>query len=96
MAKPRQIKNDILRLREKGYSYNEICKALNCAKSTVNYHCKINNLTDTGKKKHPVPKETVDAIYYYCKENTVAQAVANFGLSKSTIKKYKKRVETLT
>lgn len=33
------MKEQILKLREEGKSYNEICKALNCTKATVSYHC---------------------------------------------------------
>lgn len=31
----------IIALREKGFSYNKIAKKLNCAKSTISYHCGI-------------------------------------------------------
>ena len=91
MAKPRQIKNDILKLREKGKSYNEITKILKCAKSTVNYHCSKNNLTDIGKTKHAVSKELANDIFEFCKKNKIDEAVLKFNLSKSTIKKYKKK-----
>jgi len=33
------MKEKILELREKGYSYNQIVEELKCAKSTVSYHC---------------------------------------------------------
>ena len=36
--------NKIIELRKNGKTYKEICKELNCAFSTVSYHCKINNL----------------------------------------------------
>jgi 5-methylcytosine-specific restriction endonuclease McrA len=32
----------ILKLREEGYSYNDIAKELGCAKSTISYHCSRN------------------------------------------------------
>lgn len=32
------IKEQCLSLRQEGKSYNEICKVLNCSKSTVAYH----------------------------------------------------------
>lgn len=38
------MKNKILEMRKLGYSYVEICEELNCAKSTVSYHCNKNNL----------------------------------------------------
>lgn len=33
------MKNEILRLRQEGKSYKEICETLGCSKSTVAYHC---------------------------------------------------------
>ena len=33
------MKEKILELREKGKSYSDIAKSLDCAKSTVAYHC---------------------------------------------------------
>jgi len=90
MARPRQIKNQILSLREEGKTYNEISKELECAKSTINYHCKKYDLTDIGLKNVRIDSDTAEKIYEFCKHNSVADAVKHFGVSKSTIKKYKK------
>jgi 5-methylcytosine-specific restriction endonuclease McrA len=38
MGRPRNIGSDIKKLRDKGYSYSQICEELKCAKSTVAYH----------------------------------------------------------
>ena len=44
------MKEEILKLRKEGKTYNEIVEILGCAKSTVNYHCKkINNNEDIKK-----------------------------------------------
>jgi len=90
MARPRQIKNAILSLREEGKTYNEIAKELECAKSTINYHCKKHDLTDIGFKNNRIDSDTAEKIYEFCKENSIADAVKHFGVSKSSIKKYKK------
>jgi len=90
MARTRQIKNQILSLREEGKTYNEISKELECAKSTINYHCKKYDLTDIGLKNVCIDIDTAEKIYEFCKHNSVADAVKHFGVSKSTIKKYKK------
>ena len=90
MARPRQIKSQILSLREQGKTYNEIAKELECAKSTINYHCKKHDLTDIGLKNVRIDSDTAEKIYEFCKQNSVADAVKHFGVSKSTIKKYKK------
>ena len=33
------MKEEILRLRKEGHSYNYICSKLQCSKSTIAYHC---------------------------------------------------------
>lgn len=90
MARPRQLKNQVLTLRAEGKSYRAIQKELNCSKGTVNYHCKDNDMTDTGMKVHPISRELKIQIAEFCKNNTSVKASAQFGLSLSTIKKYRK------
>jgi DNA-binding CsgD family transcriptional regulator len=90
MARPRQLKHQVLTLRAEGKSYREIQKLLNCSRGTVNYHCKENDMTDTGMKIHPITKELKIQIAEFCKNNTSAKASERFGLSLSTIKKYRK------
>jgi len=90
MARPRQLKNQVLTLRAEGKSYRAIQKELNCSKGTVNYHCKDNDMTDTGMKVHPISRELKIQIAEFCKNNTSVKASEQFGLSLSTIKKYRK------
>lgn len=90
MAKPRGLKNQVLTLRAEGKSYRAIQKQLNCSKGTVNYHCKDNDMTDIGMKVHPISKEVKMQIAEYCQTNTSIKATKQFGLSLSTIKKYRK------
>lgn len=90
MARPRQLKNQVLTLRAEGKSYRAIQKELNCSRGTINYHCKDNDMTDTGMKIHPLTKELKIQIADFCKTNTSAKATEHFALSLSTIKKYRK------
>jgi DNA-binding CsgD family transcriptional regulator len=90
MAIKRNLKPQILTLRNQGKSYREIQKELSCSKGTINYHCKENELTDIGMKVAPVNLEIKNSIANFCKENTLIEASKHFGLSLSTIKKYKK------
>jgi 5-methylcytosine-specific restriction endonuclease McrA len=39
------MKEEILKLRSEGKSYNEIVKILNCSKGTISYHCGIGQKT---------------------------------------------------
>lgn len=90
MAIKRNLKNQILTLRNQGKSYREIQKELICSRGTINYHCRENELTDIGMKIPPVDTELKSQIADYCKDSTLADASKHFGLSLSTIKKYKK------
>lgn len=44
-------KEQILKLREQGYTYNQICKELGCSKGTVSYHLGKH----TGRKYRQAP-----------------------------------------
>jgi len=90
MARPRQLKNKVLTLRAEGKSYRAIQKELNCSRGTINYHCKDNDMTDIGMKVHPISKELKLQIAEFCQTNTSVKASEQFGLSLSTIKKYRK------
>ena len=90
MARPRQLKNKVLTLRAEGKSYRAIQKELECSRGTINYHCKDNDMTDIGMKVHPLTKELKLQIAEFCETNTSVKGSEHFGLSLSTIKKYRK------
>jgi len=85
----RGIKEEILQLRNEGYSYRDIQKKLKCSKSTINYHCEKENLLDTGLKVTAVTEKVKEEIYEFTKTNTVKKAIEKFGLGRTTIKRYK-------
>lgn len=90
MSAPRNIKEQILRLRTEGKSYREIEKELNCSRGNVWFHCNKHGLTDTGKKKHAIDKKTKKQIAKFCKTHTSKEASEFFKLSIQTIKNYRK------
>ena len=89
MSAPRNLKFEILQLRQKGHSYRKIQSILNCTRSTVHYHCKKNNLLDMGQKRYPVDSDTKKNIHQFCKNKKIKDAIKAFNLSYSTIYKYK-------
>lgn len=89
----RGIKEDILRLRNEGYSYRDIQEKLKCSKSTINFHCEKEKLTDTGMKMEMLDEKTKNAILEYTKTKTTKQAMEHFGLGRTTIKRYKFKSE---
>ena len=89
MSGYRKLKLEILELRKQGKSYREIENILNCTRSTISFHCKRHNITDTGKKRYAITNEVKLAISEFCKQHKTSQAIKYFNLSKTTIFKYK-------
>ena len=52
------MKEEIIKLRKEGLSYNEISKRLNCAKSTVSYHCSKLEENNEIEKRNNLAKNT--------------------------------------
>lgn len=45
------MKQEILKLRQKGLTYNQIVKRIGCSKSTVSYYCGDNQKEKTAQRK---------------------------------------------
>ena len=89
MSVKRNLKNDIVQMRNEGKSYREIQKLLNCSRGTINYHCKNTGLADTGKKLYALDEEMKKSIAEYCKNHSLVDTAKAFKLSISTIHNYK-------
>ena len=89
MAIKRNLKNQILTLRNQGKSYREIQKLLSCSRGTINYHCKNTGMVDTGKKVYPIENDLKKSIADYCKNHSLVNTAKAFKLSLSTINNYK-------
>lgn len=83
------LKTKILKLRAQGKVYNEIKKTLNCSKSIISLYCTEHNVADKGRKLQPVSLETKKQIAEFCKTNNYTAGIAHFGLSRSTVFKYR-------
>lgn len=89
MSTKRDLKNEIFRMRNEGKSYREIQKVLNCSRGTINYHCRISGMVDTGKKKYALDEDMKKSISEYCKTHSLIDTSKAFKLSISTINNYK-------
>lgn len=84
--KYRRRREDILRLRRKGWSYRRIAKKLGCSKATISYHCGKNKSEKnrvSAQKKHPLSKK-VDFFKARC-------TLSAFRTFRSKIKTFKRR-----
>ncbi len=78
----------IIELRKSGKTYKEICNELNCAMSTVSYHCKLNKLGGNSDKLTDEQKQKLQILY---NELGSVKKVSNItGNSVETVLKYVK------
>lgn len=50
------IKEEILKLRQEGFSYNKIASKVNCSKATVSYYCSPEQKEKVKKRHNRYPK----------------------------------------
>jgi DNA-binding CsgD family transcriptional regulator len=88
-----KYKDDILRLRESGLSYNEISKEIGCSKALISYHCKRYSLSDIGLSNTNI-NEKENEIKEYYKDHSKKETADFFKISESSVIRYsdKKRI----
>lgn len=85
------MKEKILRLRKNGLSYNEIEKELGCARSTISYHCKNNNVNTPITRKNKISDDIINNIINDRKTNTIKDISIKYNVSINTVIKYSKK-----
>lgn len=78
------MKDAILKLKEKGKTYNEIKEILGCAISTISYHCNKHG-KGTDKK---LSIELITKIKEYYLTHTINETSEKFNVSTASVKKY--------
>lgn len=76
----------IMELRNQGKTYKEICNELNCAMSTVSYHCKLNNLSGHSDRLTDERKKELQKLYD--EVGNLKKVAKLSGHSYETIRKY--------
>jgi hypothetical protein len=84
----KKFKENILKLREDGLSYNEICEKLQCSKAIVSYHCKRWGLNDIGLCNYKITQDKIIEIKEYYKNHTKKETSLYFNIGLSTVGKY--------
>jgi len=80
------MKEEILRLRLLGKTYNEIKELTGASKATINYHCTKNNLNDRTDGKGLKGKDIVEIQEYY-KNHTLKETTEKFNVGFWSVKK---------
>jgi len=84
-----KLSERILTLRGKGKSYKEIAAKLQCAVSTISYHCKKSGIGDSeGKYRPPTSEEKLEFQRLYDDGRTLEQVSEIVGWHKHAIAKY--------
>jgi len=83
------MKDEILKLRNEGKTYNEIQKTLNCSKGTISYYCgknqKEKTVIRTRKRRENKLVRKLDA-FKYRKSRNVRESVRRFNKRDNEIK----------
>lgn len=82
------MKEEILRLRKLGYSYKKIKEELGCARSTISYHCKFNNMNTPLPYPNKLSDDIIELIKTEYKTKTAKEISINLNISKSVVQKY--------
>jgi len=82
------MKDDILKLREEGLTYNEIVKRLGCSKGTVSYHCRKNGVSRYDNSVKLSDNIIKNLQIEYDNGNTLKQLAIKYGVGRHIITKY--------
>lgn len=86
MIMKRVLKEEIIKLRSEGKTYEEIRKVLNCTKSVISYHCKNAGIA-TGYNK-PSTEEIEMANRLYSEGKNLSEVASVVGRTRQCIKAY--------
>jgi hypothetical protein len=81
----KSMKNEILKLREEGKTYNEIKDITGLSKSTISYHCKRNGFDGRIDGKG-LKNKNINKIKEFYKTHTLDETSNEFNIGKSSIK----------
>jgi DNA-binding CsgD family transcriptional regulator len=82
-------KENILELRKKGKSYNEISKILNISKGTISFHCVSMGINEpVNGIQQFVSIENIVKLNDFYKNHTIEETANEFKISRSTVIKY--------
>lgn len=99
------IHDKIINLRKQGLSYSKIAEALNCAKSTVSYHCnqstkdKVNEKVQRQKEEEPWKYKLLKALdNFKCREKGIGKVCCCKDWNKklrTAVSLFRKSLETM-
>lgn len=85
------MKDEILKLRDEGKTYDEITKILGCSKSTISYHCNNSNRGTHNK----IAEDIILGIREYYRTHTLIETSEYFNVSVATVQKYSEKKQII-
>ena len=82
------LKEEVLILRKKGFSYQEIRKKLGCTLSVISYHCKNAELDNPNINKKPTEEEIKSFNNLYNEGKTCKEIGEIYNFGRHTVSKY--------
>lgn len=82
------MKNDILKLREEGLTYNEIVNKLGCSKGIVSFHCRKNGVNRFDNSVNLSNDIVKNLQIEYDNGNTLKQLSVKYNVGRHIIRKY--------
>lgn len=80
------MKNEIIKLRNEGKTYNQISEITGLSKATISYHCKRNGVNDRIDGKG-LNNKNIDEIKNFYREHTVKETLNKFNIGMWSLKK---------
>lgn len=84
------MKEKIINLRKKGWTYLRISKELDISKATISYHLKNTNLDGSLNKRNKITPEIIEELNEFYSNHTLNECSEKFKISKTTVVKYVK------
>jgi len=82
------MKNEILKLRKDGLTYDEIVKKVGCSKSNVSYHCRQNEISRYDNSVN-LPEDIIKEMQsYYDDGNSTRNVSKKFNMNRYQVSKY--------
>lgn len=90
------IKETVLKLRKEGKSYSEIHKISGVSKSYISSICMKENINDIGLTNYNILScEEIERMKEFYNTHTIKETAKEFGISRTTVIKYKKNKRVL-
>jgi len=84
------MRENVINLRKKGWTYNRISEELGISKATVSYHLRNTNLNGSLTNTTKITTDLIEELNEYYTNHTIDECSKKFKISRTTVVKYVK------